>query len=270
MAYINGGSIAGASRIYQGCRDKTAPSHKIVLASHAHHVYFARESTVWGEAPYNEEGSGIFGGLGVTGFKPFDESMVFDGLRAVDVKNESLRDIILNQEMIVAGYVITLQQFNDVMCQENKYEPREIEIPEELALMLTLEHPLIDLKNRLGENAIQLPNGEIFEIDVDDNYSALCTLGDFEIDGEVLRTLCFTSPHSYELALSEVDEEHRLNPASLKYIEMIASGIVELGEGHNDWTIQNAYEYLLSLAPFSLEQYAAETALIRQALVFQH
>lgn len=266
MTYIKGGEIQGASRSYPGCRDKTSPSRKIALASHAHQLYFARKSTVWGEEPYNKEGSGIFGGLGVTGFKAFDDSMVFDRLREIDVKNESLRDIISNQEMIVAGYVITLQQFSDVMCQENKYDVGDIEIPEELALLLTLEHPTIDLKNRVGKNAIKLPSGNIFEIDVDDDYSALCYLGDIEIDGEVLRTLCFTSPHSYELALAEEDEEHRLNPASKKYIEMIASGIVELGEGNGDWTIENAYEYLLSLSPFTLAKFAEQTELIKQAL----
>ena len=51
-----------------------------------------------------------------------------------------------------------------------------------------------------------------------------------------------------------------------KYIQMIASGIVELSQGNNDWTTENAYEYLLSLAPFSIKKFAKETELLRKSL----
>lgn len=301
MAYINGGAVNGTHRIYEGCRDKTPPSHKVVLASHIHHVYFARLSSVWGEAPYNEEGSGLYGGLGTIGIKKLEEGFEFDGLRSVDVTKESLNEIIAKGEMLSAGYPITLEQFSDVMSQENDYKVGQIELPEELIDILDLENPLIDLRERIGDNALVLPSGRKFEIDIDDDYSGLIYLGDVEVDGDILRAVCFASPFSYEMALVQshlgkpvfeiedketikdklailrakipddlleqaTDENHFLNPATAAYLTMIASGVYELGEGNLDWTMENAFEYLLSLAPFNLEQFSAQTKLVRKAL----
>ena len=47
---------------------------------------------------------------------------------------------------------------------------------------------------------------------------------------------------------------------------MIGRCIKVLGEGNFDWTDENSYQYLLSLAPFSLEQFSEQTKLIRKAL----
>ena len=57
-----------------------------------------------------------------------------------------------------------------------------------------------------------------------------------------------------------------VNPATYAYLKMIASGVKELGEGNLDWTDENSYKYLLSLAPFSLEQFSEQTKLVRKAL----
>ncbi|MFZ1820773.1 MAG: hypothetical protein WAU72_03095 [Acidimicrobiia bacterium] len=301
MAYISGGPVKGTHRIYKGCRDNTPPTNKVVLASHIHHVYFARSNDVWGETPYSGIGNNHFGGLGTVGFKHLEEGFEFDGLRNVNVKTELLSDIIQRKEMLSAGYPITIEQFCDVMSQENDLGIGQIELAEELIYSLTLENPLIDLRNRTGNNAIILPNGEKYEINIEGHYSGLLYLGDVDVDGETLRAICFTSPFSYEMALVQsylgqpifdiedketiknnlavlkvslpedlieqhADSDHFLNPATTAYLTMIASGVEELGQGNSDWTRENSFEYLLSLAPFNLEQFSKQTKLVRKTL----
>ena len=301
MAYIEGGPVKGTHRIYQGCRDTTPPSCKVVLASHIHHVYFARATEIWGEMPYNEVGSGNYGGLGTVGFKRLEEGFEFDGLRSVDIKHESLCGLIDKGEMLSAGYPISLEQFSDVMCQENGFDAGNIDLPEEPIESLNLDNPMIDLRGRTGNDALILSSGEKYEIDITGHYTALIYLGEVEVEGEKLRTICFSSPFSYEMALVQselgkpifdvedrvtamdelailkvrlpedlftqpTDGEHFLNPATYAYLKMIASGVKELGEGNLDWTDENSYKYLLSLAPFSLEQFSEQTKLVRKAL----
>lgn len=296
MAYITGGTISGSEKVYGGCRDKTSPSHKVVLSSNAHQGYFSRNSSVWGEAPYNTDGSKVYGGLGVIGERADRQ---FKGVRIVDPKEVTLAQLAQKESMILAGYVITTQQFSDVMKQENAKALVDVEVPEVLIDILSDGNRLLDLRNRTGENAIQLPDGSTLEIEMQGAYCALLYLGEVEIDGEMVKAVTFTTPFEYKRAaaqsyvnmalanapvgyldkgfqaaneaieatigMHETDKLHRLNPATRNYIDMVISGIVELGEGCGDWTRENALEYVLTQPPFHEDQIPEFAQMVRDS-----
>jgi|GEM_PF-4448125 hypothetical protein len=298
MAYIAGGTPTGASRTYEGCEDKTPPSHKFVLTSNAHIGYFARNSTVWGEAPYADSGSGNFGGLGVIGVQPDVE---FEGLKIVDPAETSLRDIRESGDLLMAGYLITDEQFRDVVIQENRKALGDIEFPQSIVELLDEENPVIDLRNRTGENAIVLEDGSTAEFSISGAYSALLYLGEIEVDGELVKAVTFTTPLDYKRAAAQTylnmvvgtisdldtqqkamegglalierimpnvpaDKLHRLNPGSQAYVEMVVNGILEMGEGQSDWTRDNAIEYVLTQPPFNEHQMPEFSQMIRESL----
>lgn len=297
MAYIVGGGVEGAKKIYDGCRDKTPPTHKLVLASDAHQGYFSRNSSVWGETPYNEDGSENFGGLGLVGTKA---DKVFNGLDVIDPKVTRLQDLTRRGALLLAGYVISFEQFSDVMKQENKKAMIDVNLPEVLIDSLSLENPVLDLRKRVGEDAIVLPNGDTIEIDITGAYSALMYLGEVEVDGEMVKAVTFTSPFNYERAAAQTylnmylsnippgfferaqregldaiekvmpgepaDKLHRLNPGTAAYVDMVASGIEELGGGHGDWTREQAVEYALTQPPFDENQFPGLKTMVRESL----
>lgn len=85
MCYIKGGIPAGSSKSNIGCRDNSSPL-KSSLISIQHELFFAHESKSWG-------------GGGVAFIDPFKKSE--------------------NTNTICRGYLITRQQFADIVRQEN-------------------------------------------------------------------------------------------------------------------------------------------------------
>lgn len=296
MAYIAGGTVPGTDRHYDGCRDKTEPSEKLVLTSSDLQGYFVRNSSVWGEAPYNVDGSRIFGGLSVIGKR---ENSPSSNLKILEPGKDSLEEIAKNGDMILAGYSITFQQFNDVMVQENRLKDDHFEMPESVLELLSADNSLLNLKNRTGENALVMPDGTRVEINVPGAYGALLYLGEVEVNGEMVKAVTFTTPLDYERAAAQTylnsivakipngfqdsaldagasaidktigkrdtDKLHRLNPGTIAYANMIVEGILEISEGKGDWTKENALDYVLAQPPFCDNQLPGLATMIRES-----
>ncbi len=95
--YLRGGRPPGANRTYDGARDGTLPSDSVAL-SLPHRLYFTRFSTVWGGAP-----------------------AFVDTAPAPE------------HGALARAYLITWEQFEDVVAQENGRRTAPIEIaPTEL------------------------------------------------------------------------------------------------------------------------------------------
>jgi hypothetical protein len=95
-AYIAGGTVEGNTRVYKGCRDKTLPEFKKPYILQGN-VIMGWESKNWGGgiAFYNPSGEG---------------------------------------HTLASGYLITVEQFNDVVSQENEKEAGDITIDFETLL----------------------------------------------------------------------------------------------------------------------------------------
>lgn len=88
--YIAGGTVEGNTRVYKGCRDKTLPEFKkpYILGGS---IIMGWESKNWGG--------------GIAFYDPLSEGQV-----------------------LASGYSITVEQFNDVVSQENEKEAGEMNI----------------------------------------------------------------------------------------------------------------------------------------------
>lgn len=92
MRYIEGGKLEGSTKAERGARN-TAPPLKSMTYSIHHELYFAKDRSKWGE-----------GGVAF-------------------IKNEQNNGITTYSK----AYLITAEQFEDVVCQENQVHSVEID-----------------------------------------------------------------------------------------------------------------------------------------------
>lgn len=156
MRYIEGGRLEGSSETEQGARD-TSPPLKSMAYSIRHELYFAKERSKWGE-----------GGVAF-------------------IRNMQNSEISTHSK----AYLVTTEQFEDVVCQENQV--RSIKVDYELLL----KQGYLDL--------------------LDNWYGRLLLVG-FK---ESLPIVTFTAP----LDWSAVEE----NRPSQAYESVILKGLQELG-----------------------------------------
>jgi hypothetical protein len=150
--YIAGGTVEGNTRVYQGCRDKTLPEFKkpYILGGS---IIMGWESKNWGG--------------GIAFYNPLSEGQV-----------------------LASGYKITVEQFKDVVSQENGKEAGEMNI---------------DFEELLTKRVLNLPGlyGKVLYIG-DDNVTPMVT---------------FTYSENINLL--------PFNPATPAYLNIIREGVKE-------------------------------------------
>ncbi len=174
LCYIRGGTPEGASKNYKGCTDKSEPiDDKPIIIPYK--LYFSKRSSVW-------ENKGV----------SFIKTQ----------KNE-------NAETLGRMYLITRQQFNEIMRQENDKEP-------------------INSKINIDFNSTII---QVFSIISVNWYNRIIYLG---------------SEKEYPIftfTLNLKPEEIKLNPPGDKYLSTIIKGIKETYELSNG----EIFEYIHNL-----------------------
>jgi hypothetical protein len=169
--YIEGGAIKGNERIYKGCRDKTLPKENITLKLKGE-VIFAEKTQVW-----EPKGSGL---------------MFF----------------IENQEYtsLGRGYLVTRQQFIDILAQENSLRVEELTESVEEIFSTNIKNSGINLKQH-------------------GNYSKIVRLDDHK------------NVPAYTFTTSKKLEEIELNPPGQLYFQTLLEGLLEMNIGSREYCI---------------------------------
>lgn len=162
--YIKGGKLAGSERIYEGCRDKTLPidNNQVFICSE---IYFAKKSGTW------DDGGVAF------------------------IRNAFSDDV----QTFGREYLITIEQFEDIVKQENGKR--------------------IDEKINIDyDGAMQQGQGAIDDVSW---YNCLVYLGEDE-DG--IPAFTFTHKEDYTSFVKP----------SVRYLQCIIKGIKELYTNYTD------------------------------------
>lgn len=175
LCYIQGGAVAGSSWSEAGARDQTLPKQKRALRLPGK-VFMSGESSRWGAG-------------GCAFFDP----------------NQT------DAYSLMAGYLITEEQFLDVTAQEN---------------CLPVGSLSVDLSQVVDNGEMRLPVGSA--------YSRILYLGTFDS----YPAFTFTSPMGVS--------EHTLNPASVKYMNVIKRGLKETFSELSDENIESYLELINS------------------------
>lgn len=199
LCYIQGGTLEAIDRHFEGANDRTPPKASIGLTA-PHRMFFARESSWWK------------GGVGF--IDPQRDAAYGRGqavLDTINVNQEESDELNTQCENVVAStqhdisvsflraYLITLEQYNDVVRQENKGK----------AMPLTEA----DLQRLIDE-------GPGSTIKVSSNwYGNLLHIGDIPYQGLAYPVLTFTC-HPENV-------KKFLNPPSTSYKDMITRGLQE-------------------------------------------
>jgi len=176
--YIFGGRVHGMSRDAHGARDSTPAIESVVLRT-PYRVFFAhaRES-FWG-----------FGGVAMLDLSPNDP-----------------------HETLIKMYKVTLQQFNDIVAQENGLRP-----PLPVQHRLKCEDLATLRSQEPGSVSVQFEEGWTY-------YPAVAYLGDYN-GAPILTFTCLP-----EDASGFLNGELPAAPPAYNYLNVLQKGVQELGE----------------------------------------
>ncbi len=239
ICYIKGGTLPGMSFSYPGCRNRELYKNdrgeyaSIPLATN-YELYFGRDNKHWDPTPHERGGGANIDTTPLAGqgyireFKP---------------DAEPIAKLVKARETVMRGHVVTREQFMDIFHQENL---GDIDAPLDAELLdyANESHPLLNLHNRIGENAIG--TDEPIEINITSDYDTLLYLGNISIEGDSLPAYTFTTRLSKREAMKDPDDAHFIAPPGDAYFNILATGLREIGDGHDGWNDESIHSYLHS------------------------
>eukprot|EP01138_Halocafeteria_seosinensis_P015970 gb/GECG01016298.1/.p1 GENE.gb/GECG01016298.1/~~gb/GECG01016298.1/.p1 ORF type:complete len:253 (+),score=36.10 gb/GECG01016298.1/:1-759(+) len=211
LCYIQGGHLEAIGKDFEGASDKTPPKASIGLTA-PHKMFFARESKWW------KGGVGFIDPRRTNGY---DEAQsVLDTLSldsgASDKANETQRQKVVASTKdpgvsFLRAYLITLDQYNDVVRQENKGKTQSLKTKD-----------VQDLVERGAGSTVSVSRGW---------YGNLLHIGDVPYGERSYPVLTFTC--------HEENAQQHLNDPSESYQNMIVRGMKEC-----HWTEKEARKYV--------------------------
>ncbi len=224
---------------YPGCRNKDivkispgAPA-SLPLATN-YELYFGRDNRHWDPTPHERGGGANLDTTPLAG----------QGyIREFSPEAEPITKLVAARETVMRGHVVTREQFIDVFHQENLGDI-DSTLDERLLDFANESHPLLNLSNRVGDNAIGTI--EPIEIDITTDYDTLLYLGNIWFDGDSLPAYTFTTRRSKREATKDPDDAHFIAPPGKAYFDILVKGLSEIGSGALGWDDDSIRTYLHS------------------------